>query len=113
MHTYKVYPHTTNFFRATGQLINDAHDYFSFSFTGGGGLFFTDGLYRNNASILQTFVEGTLINAPIPNLPSTAGLILAVSAHFKRLTMLCHLQPGYYSKSSHDVLNFGSLLFHQ
>lgn len=115
MHIYKaqVYPHTTNFSRATGQLINDAHDNFSFSFTNGGGLFFTDRLYRNNAPILQTFVEHTLINAPTPNLPRTAGLIFTVSAHFKRSTMWFHLQAGHYSKSSFDVFNFGSWLFHQ
>lgn len=90
MHIYKVpvHPHTTNFFRTTGQLINNAHDNFSFSFTNGGGLFFTDRLYRNNASILQTFVESTFINTPIPNLPNTAGLIFIVSAPFKRSAMV-------------------------
>lgn len=87
--------HTTNFLWTAGPLINEAQDNFSLSFTNRWGLFLTLRLYRNNASILQTFVEGTFINAPIPNLPGSAGLVFTVSTCLKRLTMSHHLQPGH------------------
>lgn len=92
--------HTTNLLWAAGLLVNDAHDDLSLSFTYGWGLLITVWLYRNDAAILQTFVEGTFINTSIPNLPSSAGLVFTVSTCLKRWTMSHHSLPGYYNQSS-------------
>lgn len=113
MHVYKapVHPHTTNVFRTTRQLINNAHDNFSFSFTNRGGPFFTDRLYRNNASILQTFVEGTFINAPIPNLPNTTGVVFTVSAPFKRPTLVIAFRTSALQQVKLWCFSFWTMTF--
>lgn len=87
--------HTANFLWTAGPLINDAQDNFSFSFTSWWGLFITVRFYGNNTSIPQTFVQGTFVNAPIPNLPSSARLVFTISTCLKRGTMLYHSSPGH------------------
>lgn len=86
-----AFTHTANFLWTAGPLVSDAQDNFSFSFTNWRGLFITIRFYRNNTPILQTFVEGTFVNAPIPNLPSSARLVFTIRACLKRWTMLHHL----------------------
>lgn len=81
---------TANFLCTAGPLINDTQDNFSFSLTNRRGLFITIRFYRNNTSILQAFVEGTFVNAPIPNLPSRARLTFTIRACLKRWTILHH-----------------------
>lgn len=96
--------HTANFLWTAGPPINEAQDDFSFSFTNWRGLFITVRFYGNNASIRKTFVQGTFVNAPIPNFTSSSRLVFTVSACLKRQSMLYHLGLGHENKSSCDVL---------
>lgn len=104
--------HTANFLWTAGPPISEAQDDFSFSFTNWRGLFIAFRFYGNDASIRETFVQGTFVSAPIPNFTSSSRLVFTISACLKRQSMLYHLELGHENKSSCDVLTSDCDLVH-